>query len=178
MLVAYLEYGGTVVAQRLSGCVWGAGAYTTLVKLQMQQEKKEEEQNPHVSRHTLIIGGLLLLILVVGGILYWLHARQFVKTDDAYTTGHVHQVGSRVAGYVSEVHVDDNQHVNAGDVLVVLDPRDYEVGLSRARSALQNAASVASLMLTTEALIAEKPKDEKPAAGGGHSHGGMGGGDF
>jgi len=46
------------------------------------------------------------------------------------------------------------------------------------RSALQNAASVASLMLTTEALIAEKPKDEKPAAGGGHNHGGMGGGDF
>jgi chaperonin GroEL len=47
------------------------------------------------------------------------------------------------------------------------------------RSALQNAASVASLMLTTEALIAERPKDEKPAGGGGHSHGGgMGGGDF
>jgi chaperonin GroEL len=46
------------------------------------------------------------------------------------------------------------------------------------RSALQNAASVASLMLTTEALIAEKPKEEKPAGGGGHNHGGMGGGDF
>src|SRR6185436_6790447 len=47
------------------------------------------------------------------------------------------------------------------------------------RSALQNAASVAGLMLTTEALMAEKPKDEKPAAGGGgHNHGGMGGGDF
>jgi chaperonin GroEL len=39
------------------------------------------------------------------------------------------------------------------------------------RTALQNAASVAGLMLTTEALVAEKPKDEKPA-GGGHSHGG------
>jgi len=47
------------------------------------------------------------------------------------------------------------------------------------RSALQNAASVAGLMLTTEALVAERPKEEKaPAAGGGHSHGGMGGGDF
>ena len=46
------------------------------------------------------------------------------------------------------------------------------------RSALQNAASVAALMLTTEAMIAEKPKEEK-AAPGGHSHGGgMGGGDF
>jgi chaperonin GroEL len=48
------------------------------------------------------------------------------------------------------------------------------------RSALQNAASVASLMLTTEALIAEKPKEEKAGGGGGgHAHGGgMGGGDF
>jgi len=36
------------------------------------------------------------------------------------------------------------------------------------RTALQNAASVASLMLTTECLVAERPKDEKPAAGGGH----------
>jgi len=44
------------------------------------------------------------------------------------------------------------------------------------RSALQNAASVAGLMLTTEALVAEKPKEDKaPAGGGGHSHGGMGG---
>ncbi len=39
------------------------------------------------------------------------------------------------------------------------------------RSALQNAASVAGLMLTTEALIAEKPKEEKAAPGGGHAHG-------
>ena len=47
------------------------------------------------------------------------------------------------------------------------------------RSALQNAASVSGLMLTTEALVADKPKEEKaPAAGGGHSHGGGMGGDF
>ena len=38
------------------------------------------------------------------------------------------------------------------------------------RTALQNAASVASLMLTTECLVAERPKEEKPAAGGGHGH--------
>jgi chaperonin GroEL len=42
------------------------------------------------------------------------------------------------------------------------------------RTALQHAASIAGLMITTEAIVAEKPKDEKPAAGGhGHSHGGM-----
>jgi chaperonin GroEL len=43
-----------------------------------------------------------------------------------------------------------------------------------ARFALQNAASVASLMLTTEAMVAESPKDEKPMGGGG-GMGGMGG---
>nr|WP_276319870.1 TCP-1/cpn60 chaperonin family protein [Egibacter rhizosphaerae] len=39
------------------------------------------------------------------------------------------------------------------------------------RSALQNAASIASLLLTTEALIADKPEPEGEAAGGGHDHG-------
>jgi chaperonin GroEL len=44
------------------------------------------------------------------------------------------------------------------------------------RSALQNAASIAGLLLTTECLITEVPEKEKPApAGGGHDHGGMGG---
>jgi len=49
------------------------------------------------------------------------------------------------------------------------------------RTALQNSASVAGLMLTTEALIAELPKEEKAGGGGGHGHGGgggMGGMDF
>ena len=44
------------------------------------------------------------------------------------------------------------------------------------RSALQNASSIASLLLTTEALVSEIPEDKKDAGGGGHSHGGPGGG--
>ncbi|MBA4109932.1 MAG: molecular chaperone GroEL, partial [Leptothrix sp. (in: Bacteria)] len=43
------------------------------------------------------------------------------------------------------------------------------------RTALQNAASVAALLLTTECMIADSPKDEAPAGGGGHDMGGMGG---
>jgi chaperonin GroEL len=43
------------------------------------------------------------------------------------------------------------------------------------RTALQNAASVASLLLTTECMVADSPKDESPAGGGGHGMGGMGG---
>ena len=44
------------------------------------------------------------------------------------------------------------------------------------RTALQNAASIAGLLLTTECLITEVPEKEKKPAGGGHDHGGMGGG--
>jgi len=47
------------------------------------------------------------------------------------------------------------------------------------RTALQNAASIAGLMITTEAMVAEAPKKDAPAAGGGNDHGGgMGGMDF
>jgi len=46
------------------------------------------------------------------------------------------------------------------------------------RSALQNAASIAGLLLTTECLITDQPEKDKPAAGGGHGHGGGGMGDM
>ena len=46
------------------------------------------------------------------------------------------------------------------------------------RSALQNAASISGLLLTTEALITEIPEKKAPAGGGGHDHHGHGGGEF
>jgi membrane fusion protein, multidrug efflux system len=101
--------------------------------------KGEEEKGFHPSRKAIVIGALVFLTLVVGGVLYWLHARQFVSTDDAYTTGHVHQISARISGTVVEVNVDDNQLVEAGAVLVRLDPRDYEVSLERAKAGLAQA---------------------------------------
>jgi membrane fusion protein (multidrug efflux system) len=99
----------------------------------------EEEKGFRPSKKAIVIGVLVFLTLVVGGVLYWLHARQFVSTDDAYTTGHVHQISARISGTVVEVNVDDNQLVEAGAVLVKLDPRDYEVSLERARAGLAQA---------------------------------------
>ena len=98
-----------------------------------------EQEGFHPSKKAIVIGALVFLALVVGGTLYWLHARQFVSTDDAYTTAHVHQISARISGTVVEVPVDDNQLVQAGAVLVKLDPRDYEVALDRARAGLAQA---------------------------------------
>src|SRR5262249_41760189 len=60
-------------------------------------------------------------------------------TDDAQIDGHVNAVSGRITGTVIEVMAEDNQFVKAGDVLVRLDPQDYEVALNKAQADLQDA---------------------------------------
>ncbi|MBS2008487.1 MAG: HlyD family secretion protein [Cyanobacteria bacterium SZAS TMP-1] len=67
------------------------------------------------------------------------HASTHQETDDAYVTGHLHQVSTRVPGTVARVLVDDNEHVKAGQLLVTLDPRDYQVKVNQAKAALATA---------------------------------------
>ncbi len=81
---------------------------------------------------------LLLIGLGYGGYL-WYYWHFHVSTDDAYVTGHVSPVSARIPGTVIEVLVDDNRDVKAGDVLVRLDPKDYEVALAQARAATEAA---------------------------------------
>jgi membrane fusion protein (multidrug efflux system) len=65
-------------------------------------------------------------------------------TDDAQIDGHITQVSARVGGTVLQVHVNDNQVVKAGDLLVELDPRDYQVAVDRAKAELADAQASAA----------------------------------
>ena len=76
--------------------------------------------------------------------MYWLHARNFESTDDAYTTTHVHEISARVSGTIEQVNVDDNQHVKGNDLLVALDPRDFQVALEQAEGQLLQRRAAAS----------------------------------
>jgi membrane fusion protein, multidrug efflux system len=84
----------------------------------------------------------LLFILIVAlacltfGIRYYLHARAYESTDDAFIQAHVVPVSPKVSSYVSKVHVDDNQHVQRDELLVELDPRDYDARLAQASANL------------------------------------------
>jgi membrane fusion protein, multidrug efflux system len=69
---------------------------------------------------------------VIGYFLY--EATIHESTDDAYTTGHVHDIAARVTGTVLKVNVDDNERVKQGEVLVVLDPTDFEVQVAQAEA--------------------------------------------
>ena len=86
-----------------------------------------------MSRKLLIrIGiGLLLLLMVGAGVGYWIYIHIFVSTDDAYVAGYVSIVSARVQGRVAKILVDNNQHITPGQVLVILEPQDYETAVAR-----------------------------------------------
>ena len=73
-----------------------------------------------------------------------IHAFHYEETDDAYVAGHVHQIAPQIDGRVSEVLVKDNQSVRAGDILVKLDPLEYEIGLQKARATVAQAQAQAA----------------------------------
>jgi membrane fusion protein, multidrug efflux system len=73
---------------------------------------------------------------------YYHFMTSHVTTDDAYVDGTVDLISSRVSGTVSQVYVQDNWIVKAGDLLVALDPTGYEVRVERARADLNRARSM------------------------------------
>jgi membrane fusion protein, multidrug efflux system len=94
------------------------------------------------SRRFRIGAGLLVLILAAGVAWFYLTAGR-VSTDDAQLDARVSQVASRVSGTIARIGIEDNQLVEAGTVLVELDPRDYQVALDKARAELADAEASA-----------------------------------
>ena len=101
-------------------------------------EHAELRKRPLYRRPAFLIAAVIvLLIAAVVGVRYWLYARSHESTDDAFIDAHVTQVSPKVAGYVAKVHVVANQQVKKGDLLVEIDPRDYEARLDQAKAALE-----------------------------------------
>jgi membrane fusion protein (multidrug efflux system) len=94
----------------------------------------ESEAKPARRRRVLIVLPLLTALAAAGGAMAFLGGANKETTDDAQIEGHVAYVAPHVAGQVKRVLVKDNQHVQAGDVLVELDDRDLNVRLVSARA--------------------------------------------
>jgi membrane fusion protein (multidrug efflux system) len=86
-----------------------------------------------------IIVPLVILILLVAGYFIWKHLDAYESTDDAQIDGHINSISARISGHVLEVLTDDEKWVNAGDVLVRIDPKDYEVAVEKADADLSDA---------------------------------------
>ena len=95
------------------------------------------EPPPSSSRRLLVIG--VVLVLVLGAIFFYWRSTFTEDTDDAQVDGNLYQVSSRITGHVVNVYVDDNQTVQTGQLLVEIDPTDYQVALDQAEADLANA---------------------------------------
>jgi len=84
--------------------------------------------------------GIVVILLAIIGVVAWLWLTAgHESTDDAQIDAHVTQIAARVGGTITKVLVEDNQQVEAGAVLVELDPRDYQVAVDRMRAELADA---------------------------------------
>jgi membrane fusion protein (multidrug efflux system) len=129
------------------------------VALPLLEEEKSPSPGPSPFRQNVrnllgnrifqLVAGVVVLLLL-GDFIYTATIHE--STDDAYTTGHIHNISSRVSGTVIAVRVDDNQRVHQGDVLVELDPTDYQVQVDEAQAnddtAKANLARAQTLLAT------------------------------
>ncbi len=101
----------------------------------------EGELKPKRKKKIIYIGGTALLVACILGSGYWVYARRFESTDDAFIDGDIVQISPRVPAYVKKVYVDSNKFVHKGDLLVELVADDYEIKVEQAKAQLVNAQS-------------------------------------
>jgi membrane fusion protein, multidrug efflux system len=121
----------------------GASVYAT-----PPPEKKYSPAERRKRRRNIIII-VAAVVLMVAGLLLWHYLSGYESTDDAQADVHLYPVSARISGYVIRVNVADNQWVNKGDVLVEIDPTDYQIALEQAQANLANAEATAKSLNIT-----------------------------
>ena len=91
-------------------------------------------------RIAIIIGVVILLVV---GFFVYRYVTSYESTDDAEVDGHINSISARISGHVIKLNVQDNQYVQAGTVLVEIDPADYQVAYERAKADFDDAQAAA-----------------------------------
>ena len=109
-----------------------------------------------IRRHPVGVGiaAIVLVAVVIAGVLWYLEARHFEETDDAFIDARQFSLAPKVAGYVVDVSVTDNQHVETDAPIARIDTRDYDVALAQAEAQVQ--AGEASIQSATAQIAAQQ----------------------
>jgi membrane fusion protein (multidrug efflux system) len=99
---------------------------------------------------------------VIGSLLYWLHARQFESTDDAFVDAHIVRIAPKVAGTLKEVADLDNRHVDAGRVLAVIEPSAPQAQVAEADANVKQATAQYE-QSRAQVIAAEASRDQAVA---------------
>jgi membrane fusion protein, multidrug efflux system len=114
-------------------------ADTTLAERTAEAPPSPIRRKPRRKIGRILVALVVLIALAVGGYQLWKYLSAYESTDDAQIDGHVDAISARITGHVSDVLVEDAQVVNAGDILVKIDPRDYQVAVAQAEANLADA---------------------------------------
>lgn len=115
-------------------------------------------------RFTFFIGGVVVIAALA--FFYW-YSQGRVNTDDAEVDGHLNPVSAKISGNVLEVLVNDNQQVKAGQVLVKIDPRDYQARVDQLRAALALAQAQSNAATVTVPMTQEMTQGDNSNANAG-----------
>jgi membrane fusion protein, multidrug efflux system len=120
------------------------------------ESEKEIENSPAKPKKRSKVFLIILIVMILAGAWFgiskYTYAQHHEETDDAQIEADILPVIPRVSGYVKEIRVKDNQLVNAGDTLIVIDDRDLKLKLMEAEAALSTAKSnVAASRANTQA---------------------------
>ena len=91
-------------------------------------------------RIAIVIGIIVLLVI---GFFAYRYFTSYESTDDAQIDGHINSVSARVSGHVIKLNVQDNQYVQAGTVLVEIDPADYQLAYDKTKADYADAQAAA-----------------------------------
>ncbi|WP_428542237.1 efflux RND transporter periplasmic adaptor subunit [Rhodopila sp.] len=127
---------------------------------QSREDKPDDPEQKPRSRWPLIILALVVLAAIIAGAVYWFTTRNLESTDDAYTEGNAVAYAAKVAGYVTQLHVDDNTFVHKGDLLLKIDPRDYITARDQSRASL----SLAQAQLSSAQVALDIAQVQAPAS--------------
>ena len=104
------------------------------------------DTRPEYMKKRVIVPSVTAIIFLIFGIYFTIHSIFYQSTDDAFVEGHIVSIAPRVEGPVLKLLIDDNQLVKKGDLLLEIDPKDYDVKLQQAKAKLEEAK--ASLVRT------------------------------
>jgi membrane fusion protein (multidrug efflux system) len=121
-----------------------------------------------------IIVPIALVVLAVVGYFLWRYFGSYESTDDAQIDGHLNAISARINGQVNEILVEDEQLVKKGDVLVKIDPRDYEVAVAKAEADLADAEAALEGSRTDVPVTSTNTESTLSSARFGHADAGAG----
>ena len=101
--------------------------------------KKTKKKRPEYKKKRVIVPSITAIILILLGIGTAIHSTYYQSTDDAFVEGRLISLAPRVSGPVINLLVDDNDEIETGQLILEIDPSDYEVKLHQTEAKLEEA---------------------------------------